>query len=331
MYNSDMSRIMISPSADVYLNLAAEERLFKDFDGEPVLFLWRNHDAIVIGKWQNAWKECDVAAAERDGIKIARRLTGGGAVFHDLNNLNYTFIASAREYDVGRQTDVIRKALRSLGVNAAVSGRNDLTVNGLKVSGNAFRRSDGKGLHHGTLLISFDGGKMEKYLRPSPLKLSSKGVASVRSRVCALKEVVSDISVSDVAKSIAESFTEEFGKASFMKFVSEEYLSEARLFASKEFVLGKNPPCALSVEFLSPCGLTEIEFDVVKGAIVATKIYSDTLDEELPTKAENALTGIPFTPDSIRYALNRSDDSILCEFGNSLAKALSTQIFGKKK
>ena len=181
---------MISPSADVYLNLAAEERLFKDFDGEPVLFLWRNHDAIVIGKWQNAWKECDVAAAERDGIKIARRLTGGGAVFHDLNNLNYTFIANEKDYDVLRQCEVVRKALLALGIKAEISGRNDLTANGLKVSGNAFRKARGKGLHHGTLLISLGGGKMEKYLRPSPLKLSAKGVDSVRSRVCALKEIV---------------------------------------------------------------------------------------------------------------------------------------------
>lgn len=322
---------MISPSADVYLNLAAEDRLFKELDGEPTLFLWQNHDAIVIGKWQNAWKECDVAIAERDGIKIARRLTGGGAVFHDLGNLNYTFIACEKDYDAERQTEVIRKALRSLGVNAVVSGRNDLTVNGLKVSGNAFRRSDGKGLHHGTLLISVDGCKMGKYLRPSPLKLSAKGVGSVRSRVCSLKEVVSDISVSDVAKSIAESFTAEYGAAKFLKFVPENYVKEAQAFASEEFVFGKNPPYALRVEFASSCGLTEIGFEVVKGTVAAAKIYSDTLDEELPLKAEKALTGIPFAPDSIRNTLNTYGDRSLGEFGDSLFEALSAQIFGKKK
>ena len=134
MYNLSMSKIMISPSADVYLNLACEDKLFADYDGEPLLFLWRNHNAIVIGKWQNAWKECNAAEAERDGIKIARRLTGGGAVFHDLNNLNYTFIANEKDYDVLRQCEVVRKALLALGIKAEISGRNDLTTNGFKVT-----------------------------------------------------------------------------------------------------------------------------------------------------------------------------------------------------
>lgn len=322
---------MISPSADVYLNLAAEERLFKDPEGEPTLYLWQNHDAVVLGKWQNAWKECDVAAAERDGIKIARRLTGGGAVFHDLGNLNYTFIANEREYDAERQTEVIRKALAALGVNAVVSGRNDLTVNGLKVSGNAFRHGGGKRLRHGTLLISADLSKMEKYLRPSPLKLSAKGVDSVRSRVGALRDLAGDISVSEVAASIAESFTAEFGGAEFVKFAPEEYLTCARLFSSEEFLFGKNPPYALHVEFLSSLGLTDIGFEVAKGTIISVKIHSDTLDEEFPIKAENALTGIPFNADSILYALNVSDDPVIREFGKRLSEALREQIFGAKK
>lgn len=317
---------MISPSADVYLNLACEDKLFADYDGEPLLFLWRNHNAIVIGKWQNAWKECNAAEAERDGIKIARRLTGGGAVFHDLNNLNYTFIANEKDYDVLRQCEVVRKALLALGIKAEISGRNDLTANGFKVSGNAFRKARGKGLHHGTLLISCEPEKMAKYLRPSPLKLSSKGVDSVRSRVGSLCMSRPATSVSEVAAALTESFANEYGACSYLTFDEKEYREKAALFGSAEYVFGKNPPYAFSVEFACPYGLAEVAFRVEKGCVRSVKVYSDTLDEELPRKAENILTGARFDISGIHNAFISERDPSLEIFGASLAEALSEKL-----
>ena len=174
---------------DPFRNLAIEKNLtFLTQEGQCILYLWQNRRTVVIGRNQNAWKECNVDALLADGGTLARRMSGGGAVFHDLGNLNFSFCVRKEDYDVDRQLEVIRQALRREGIEAIKSGRNDLLADGRKFSGNAFYKSGEFCCHHGTIMIDVKGGDLTKYLNVPESKLKSKGVESVRSRVTNLRE-----------------------------------------------------------------------------------------------------------------------------------------------
>ena len=181
--------VTYSDSFDVYRNQAIEKTLFDLSGDEVVFYLWQNENAVVIGKHQDALSECDYNAFIADGGKVARRISGGGAVYHDRGNLNFTFIAPVKYYDLIKQMKVVTDALKSFGIQASLSGRNDVEVSGRKISGNAFYFHEGKKLHHGTLLIDVDTEKIKKYLTPNAVKLSKKGVKSVESRVVNLTEM----------------------------------------------------------------------------------------------------------------------------------------------
>ena len=151
-----------------YQNMGLEEYLmYQAGEDECILYLWQNERTVVIGRNQNAWKECRTKELEADGGYLARRLSGGGAVFHDLGNLNFTFLARRCNYDVDKQTDVVLEAVRRLGLSACKSGRNDITINGCKFSGNAYYSTGDCCYHHGTILMHADQEQMEKYLHVS--------------------------------------------------------------------------------------------------------------------------------------------------------------------
>ena len=161
---------------DPYVNLAREEHLLELLGPEEViLYLWQNRSTVVIGRNQNAWKECRVEKLTADGGFLARRSSGGGAVFHDLGNLNFTFLARSDHYDVDRQLEVVLRALSACGVPAEKTGRNDVTAEGRKVSGNAFYSAKDRSYHHGTLLVDVDMERLSAYLQVSADKLKSKG------------------------------------------------------------------------------------------------------------------------------------------------------------
>ena len=150
-------RLLISDSYDPWFNLAVEECIFRQMPAtQRVLFLWRNADTVVIGRAQNPWKECNTRRMEEDNVRLARRSSGGGAVFHDLGNLNFTFSVTEENYDLHRQQQVILAACRLLGLRAELSGRNDLLAEGRKFSGNSFYAHNGRAFHNGTLLVDAD-------------------------------------------------------------------------------------------------------------------------------------------------------------------------------
>ena len=202
-----------SRSFDPYENLALEEALLNRVgEGELILYLWQNERTVVIGKNQNPWKECRTALLAEEGGHLARRLSGGGAVFHDLGNLNFTFLMPAQDYDLPRQLTVIQRACRSLGIPAERSGRNDLLADGRKFSGNAFYKHNGKAYHHGTLMVDVDLDRVQRYLSPSKAKLAAKGVESVRSRVVNLREFVPTLTVEQLADALIAALAEVYSE-----------------------------------------------------------------------------------------------------------------------
>ena len=174
-------------TTDAAFNLAAEQHVFENLPRDrDYLMLWQNANAVIIGKYQNTLAEINTTYIEEHHIQVIRRLSGGGAVYHDLGNLNYTFITDARENEgvnLRSFCEPVVQALRSLGVPAEINGRNDITVEEKKISGNAQYLRNGRVMHHGTLLFDSDLSVVGEALRVDPQKISAKGIHSVRSRV----------------------------------------------------------------------------------------------------------------------------------------------------
>ena len=155
----------ISNSTNPYENLAIEKFLLESVpEGCCILYLWQNENTVVIGKNQNPWAECRLSLLEEDKIRLARRMSGGGAVFHDSGNLNFTFISKTEDMDIKKNLDTIRLACSMAGINTEFSGRNDLLTNGKKFSGNAFSVTNTCKIQHGTLMLEVDKEKLGRYL-----------------------------------------------------------------------------------------------------------------------------------------------------------------------
>lgn len=179
-------------TTDAAWNLAVEEYVFDQLPRDrSYLMLWQNANAVVIGKHQNAENEVNLAYARQNEIQVVRRLSGGGAVYHDMGNLNYTIISDAEQgdsLDFGLYCQPVLNTLKKLGIQAELSGRNDMTIQGRKFSGNAEYVRDGRIMHHGTLMFHSDLSVMEEVLQVDPEKVRGKGVKSVRSRVTNISE-----------------------------------------------------------------------------------------------------------------------------------------------
>lgn len=185
-----MLRLVVSNQTNPYLNVAVENYLLSQPETDIItLYLWKNHRTVVVGQNQNPFAECNVDLLEQEGGYLMRRRTGGGAVFHDDGNINFSFVVPKSLYDQTRQFQVIQEAVASYGLTTELSGRNDVLCQGRKFSGNAFSRSRYQYLHHGTILIKGNIEDMQRYLIPKPAKLQKHGVQSVHSRVVNLSEL----------------------------------------------------------------------------------------------------------------------------------------------
>lgn len=304
--------IYSAPTGDGWLNLARDGCLLENNKkGDVILYFYVNKNAVIIGRNQNAWKECNIANMDADGVQLVRRHSGGGAVFHDNGNLNFSFITDEKHYDLNRQMRVILNAVSKLGLKAELSGRNDITVDGKKFSGNAFSLAKGNRSHHGTILVNADLTKLSNYLCVSKEKMRSKGIDSVRARVCNLCELSSGLTVEAMRRLVIESFIEEYGAASEYVFdgtALAEVEERRERLASWEWRFGKTPQFDFETDKRFSFGDTQIYFNLRDGVIRETKVYSDCLDTELTTEIENALTGVHFRKEEIKAALSKMKD-----------------------
>ena len=259
-------KLLILSTKNPYHNLAVEEYLFKTCD-DDVIILWQNEPTVVIGKNQNAFAELNLDYIKEKGINIARRITGGGAVYHDLGNVNFSFICvkcEAGEIDFKSYTEPIIEALSKMGVKAALSGRNDILVGDRKISGNAQYNSGGRVLHHGTLLFSADFSVLSEALKVDEEKIRSKSIKSYRSRVANIKEFINEnYTLEDFISLLKEFFIDKYSPEIIKEPENDEIRSlEARnssrewLFPERSFV--SDYSIVKSKRF--PFGTVRIEF-----------------------------------------------------------------------
>jgi len=291
-------RVYESEGFDPYRNLAIEQHLLETVEGGCcLLYLWRNERTVVIGKNQNAWAECRTTLLSDEGGHLARRLSGGGAVYHDLGNLNFTFLMREEDYDLMRQLSVIRRACLLCGIETEISGRNDLLALGRKFSGNAFYHHEGRAYHHGTLLIDVDSAAMSRYLSPSKAKMQAKGVESVRARVVNLRELNPAITVDLLKAAMKQAFSEVYG----LPISAPPVIDEARVkeltahYASDAWLYGQKLPFTFRCESRFSWGGIELQLSVDRGKVTDAKVYTDDMDPETAPKLQSAILGCPFS------------------------------------
>lgn len=295
-------------TTDPYLNIAREEQLLLGVPLDTVvLYLWQNEKTVVIGRNQCAWRECRVEELKNDGGHLARRLSGGGAVYHDMGNLNFTFLYPKKMEDIARQTAVIAGAVASFGLNPEISGRNDITVDGRKFSGNAYYTQGERAYHHGTIMLDVDPEPLGRYLNVHQDKYRSKGVDSVRSRVVNLQTLCGDITVDSMSRSLIKAFEHHYnGKAQPVpdEWLSPDILAERReRFAGWDWVYGRPIACSWQGEQRFPWGMLRAEIRVDKGQIADCGLYTDAMQVNLFRALENSLIGLPFEKAAVEKAV----------------------------
>lgn len=300
------SALVSLPPLDPYENLAIEEALF-DGSGDSALFLWQNRRAVVVGRNQDCRSECRVAELEADGGTLARRLTGGGAVYHDAGNLNFSYIS-----DGNSAFDVVLDAVRSLGVDAELSGRNDLLADGRKFSGSAFLNARGRRLHHGTILVSTDLSALERYLSPPAAKLSAHGVASVRSRVCNLAEFAPHLTVEDARRALVAATERRLGRK--LTDETDAWRAEPSVparrarFADPVWVYGRDGPVAFAERRSFAWGHAELRLDHDGETVRSARLHTDSLDPDLPERVAGAIAGVTLSGPRLARAIRDSGD-----------------------
>ena len=302
---------------DPAFNLALEEYVFRQMDpGEPVLLLWQNEPSVIIGRFQNTAEEIDADFISRRQIHVVRRGTGGGAVYHDLGNLNYSFIVPDVEskIDFGTFTIPVVKALVSLGVDAEQTGRNDILAGGRKFSGNAQQFSDGRMLHHGTLMFDVCMEDVACALRVREGKFRSKATKSVRSRVTNLKPLLVGAGAS------ADMTTLDF-KALLLDWFRREYdlrevaLSDGQLAAVRrirrekyscdDWNYGRSPAADVVCGDFFRCGQVEFHLSLKGGRIRRARITGDFFAAREIGELEQKLEGLPYEREALLAALRQ--------------------------
>ncbi|WP_367328267.1 lipoate--protein ligase [Lentimicrobium sp.] len=302
---------IIRHETDPYFNLAAEEYVLKNFERDSFM-LWRNEPAIIVGKHQNTLAEINQDYVKENMIKVVRRLSGGGAVFHDLGNLNFTFIASGENHqlvDFRKFTQPILEVLQKLDIEARFEGRNDLTIDGRKFSGNAEHVHKNRVLHHGTLLFSAQMADLSSALKVDPDKFQDKAVKSVRSRVTNISEHLKiPLTVLEFRDLVLKHVMESTPGAELYSFTQDDIAAISRLRDEKyitwEWNFGYSPKYNFRKTVKTNGGKLEVTLEVVNGTIEKARFFGDYFNKLDPSDIEHALTGTLHNETAIRERLN---------------------------
>lgn len=303
----------VSNTNDTAFNIALEEYCFKNLrDQDEIFLLWINEPSIIVGKYQNTIEEINTEYTREHGINVIRRISGGGAVYHDLNNLNYTIISNKDKgkegFDFKEFSKPIIDTLAELGVKAEFTGRNDLEIDGQKFCGNAQAYIKDRVMHHGCLLFNVEFSALANALKVSKDKIESKGVKSVRARVTnILPHLKEQITVNEFADKILGYMKKHNPNMTEYKFSEEEIekiKERAEYKRSWEWNYGESPEYNISRSHRFPKGKIEIFANVINSKITSIKFYGDFFgkNEEL-TDIENLLVDVKYTPEDVKKAL----------------------------
>lgn len=299
-------------STDPHFNLAMEQYVFDSFDrSEQYFMLWQNHNAIIIGKNQNTIEEINQAYVKEHDISVVRRLSGGGAVYHDLGNLNYTLIMDRKDndkLDFQLFTEPVAKVLNDMGIAAEVNGRNDITIDGKKFSGNAQYVKGGRIMHHGTIMYDSDLSVVGSALKVSRDKIESKGVKSVASRVTNIKEHMENpISIEEFKKKFVEGFLKHTEVTRYS--LSEEDIEKINRIKEErydkwEWNYGDSPRCNILKERrFENCGKIELYIVLNKGRITEISSRGDYFGSGDFCDLKEKLVGCPLSEDALNEVL----------------------------
>lgn len=299
-------------STDPSYNLALEETLFAQLhEGAAGYFmLWQNAPSIIVGRHQNSHEEINAELRQRYALPVVRRQTGGGAVYHDLGNLNFSFLVPDRQHgplDFARFLRPIAEVLHSLGISVELSSRNDLTAAGKKISGSAQLRNKSGILHHGTLLVSLDLDMLGAVLTGAPDKFLSKGIASVRSRVTNLSDHAPAGFGMQVLKEALFSHCAQ-GRAELDEAIRANALAlAAKKYSTWEWNFGASPPFSHQWRQRFSWGALEVCFNVVGGHIRSCRLYGDYFSQADAAEVEQACVGLPYQRAALYNALKNVD------------------------
>ncbi|MDD2373653.1 MAG: lipoate--protein ligase [Syntrophomonadaceae bacterium] len=300
---------IINRSNDPYFNLALEDYLLNRGDiKEDIFLLWQNSPVVVVGRNQNTVEEINQSFIQEKGIEVVRRISGGGAVYHDLGNLNFTFIvndAPSLTLDFTRFTAPVIKALETIGVKAEDQGRNDISIKGRKFSGNAQCRQQGRLMHHGTILFDTNLEDMEQALTVDSAKISSKGVKSVRSRVTNITEHISSpVSIEEFQDILSSTIDKnrECRELSPSELSIVESLRDNK-FRRWEWIYGFSPPFNVRKSQRFDWGSIDFRINVIKGLITDCKIYGDFFATGDISIIEQQLIGVRYRDEDLRQVL----------------------------
>ena len=301
-------------SNDPFYNLAFEEYFFKSETIEDaVLLLWQNGPSVIIGRYQNTIEEINEDFIDENNINVVRRNTGGGAVYHDYGNLNYSFIVPSEEKKIDFETFTkpVIDALKEMGIEAALAGRNDLVVEGKKFSGNAQYTYNGRLLHHGTLLFDADLSTLDKALKMKKGKIESKSIKSVRSKVTNLKPYFNeDVDVNRFKEKLLEHFYKAENLKEYKVTAEDRKNIEAladEKYRTWKWTYGESPKCNVIRGSRFNSGYIEFRFQIEKGLIVNAYIYGDFFSGKNAYELLDKFEGIEYKREAIEKSLKNVD------------------------